>query len=435
MGYARDKVNPPMGVHIPGYYARRPADGIVSDLYINATALSDGENKAVVFSCDAIGIKADIAWQLRRRIGERCGIAPESVYINCTHSHTSFRITTPDAKDADPVFMERVYQQMVDCAQFAFEDLKATTLKIASTTVEGVGFMRRYRMKDGTCRTNPTPGDPNIADYEGVQDKSVQLIRAIREGGSEILFVNFGTHADNVTGTKFCADFPGYMADTLKGAFPHDVDVMMMMGCEGDSSSIDRLVPRRFFGCPENAMRLGRMLAAAVLSIYDFAEDMPADKISFASTTARVGKNTFDPAQLPEALKVSQIYNEQGREAALEACVELSIPAAVRIANSLTLPEFFELPVSALQIGNAAFIGLPGEPFVDIGVQIKKDSHMDMTIVTSITNGGEGHFPTAAAFAEKGYERSASPFAHNCAQVLIDAGKQLLADMKPLPRD
>ena len=57
-----------------------------------------------------------------------------------------------------------------------------------------------------------------------------------------------------------------------------------------------------------------------------------------------------------------------------------------------------------------------------------------MTICTCVTNGGCGYFPTASAFAEKGYERSTSPFAHNVAELLVNGALDLIEEMEvPVP--
>ena len=179
-----------MGINIPGYFSKRYSDGFLTDLYIRATAFSCGNDKAIIFSCDAIGIKANAYAIIQEKIAARCGIPANAVYIVCTHSHTSYRITVPtEANNDDDIFMHRLFQQFADCAQFAFEDLKPCSLKIASGSASGVGFIRRYRMKDGTCKTNPATGNPNIVDFDGKQDESVQLVRVVRENAKEILSI------------------------------------------------------------------------------------------------------------------------------------------------------------------------------------------------------------------------------------------------------
>lgn len=431
-GYHRLKVTPPMGVDIPGYYEVRLSDGIINDLYIRATAFSDGEKKAIIFSCDSIGIRNEAFQIVKKKIAERCGIPVEAVYITCTHSHTSFRITKPteELNDND-IFLHRLFQQFADCAQFAFEDLKPATMKIATGSVQGVGFIRRYRMKDGTCKTNPGVGNPDVVGPIGEQDESVQLVRILREGAKEILLINFGTHADVIGGHKYCTDWPGFLVDAVCGAMNNDVEVLTLVGAEGDSNHVNVFRPK---GSKRKGVdfsqSMARAIAGEVLKIYDQAKDVPSAKVDYFVKPVKIGKNPYDPADVPEARIVMKIHQEKGKEAKEELKqYRVSVPLAERILENLDRPEFFELQVSALQIGNVAFVGMPGEPFTSIGRAVKEASHMDMTVFTCLTNGGDGYFPDAVAFSEEGYERTASPFAHDCAKILIDAGNEAVSEM------
>ena len=75
VGYAREKINPPMGIKIPGHgFMPRPSDGIIDDVHIYALAFSDGENKAVLFNVDALGILSKGGERIRNKVAERCGI-------------------------------------------------------------------------------------------------------------------------------------------------------------------------------------------------------------------------------------------------------------------------------------------------------------------------------------------------------------------------
>jgi len=435
VGYHQLKVTPPMGVDIPGYYNVRLSDGIINDLYIRAAAFFDGEKKAVIFSCDSIGMRTAAFNILKKMIAERCQIDVESIYITCTHSHTSYRITVPtDAYDANDIFLHRLFQQFCDCAQFAFEDLKPCTMRINSGSVQGVGFIRRYRMKNGICKTNPGIGNPDVVGYVGEQDESVQIVRLIREGAKEILMVNFGTHADVIGGNKYCTDWPGYLVETVSGALNNEVEVMMLVGAEGDSNHVNVFQPK---GTKSKGLhvskRMARIIGGEVLKIYDFAKEVPSAKIDYFVKPVKIGKNPYDPADVPEAREVMRIHLEKGLEAKEELKkYRVSVPLAERILENLDRPEFFELQVSALQIGNVAFVGMPGEPFTSIGRAVKENSKMDMTVFTCLTNGGDGYFPDAVAFSEEGYERTASPFAHDCAQILIDAGNAAIAEMEKI---
>ena len=178
---------------------------------------------------------------------------------------------------------------------------------------------------------------------------------------------------------------------------------------------------------------MARKISGEVLKIYDNAKDVPYEKIAFSNKVVKVGKNPYDPADVPEAKEIHKLYHEIGTSSdPVFKQFKLNVPEALRIVRNLSNPEFFELQISSIQLGNIAFIGLPGEPFVEIGRQIKNRSKMDMTICTCVTNGGQGYFPTAAAFAEKGYERSTSPFAHDVADILIEGALDLIGDMEVL---
>ena len=54
-GFHCMKVEPPMGIHVPGYYEKRYSDGFLTDLHIRACAFKCGEEKAVSFRKNSDG--------------------------------------------------------------------------------------------------------------------------------------------------------------------------------------------------------------------------------------------------------------------------------------------------------------------------------------------------------------------------------------------
>ena len=428
-------VRPPMGIDVPGYFSPRYSDGFINDLHLRAIAFECGDHRAIIFSCEAVGIRADAFHVIKKLIAERCQMDENAVYINCIHSHTSYRITLPveGRLSADDIFKLRLQQQFVDCAQFAFEDLKPCSVKIAEGEAKGVGFIRRYRMKDGTCKTNPPMGSPDILRYEGEQDHSLQMIRFVREGAKEIVMLAFSTHADVIGGSKYCTDWPGYTVENINGAFQGEVEAMMVLKTEGDTNHVNAFWPA---GTPRKgvhiAKRMARILAGEALKIYDSARDVPCDRVNAFTKELKIGKNAYDPADVPTAEAIRKIYLEKGNGAPELKEFKMGVPEALRIIANLSRPEFFEIRMHALQIGNVAFVGIPGEPFTSIGRAITEGSKMDMTIVTACTNGHEGYYPDYPAFAEDGYESKWTPFASNCGEILIDGGLDMISKMEKL---
>lgn len=428
-GFHAIDVTPPMGLNIPGYYHPRYADGVETELLLRAAAFVCGDQKAVVFNCESIGIRAAAFEIIKKKVAARCGISEDAIYINCVHSHTSFRILPiGEATDDLDIFMLRLYQQFCDCAQFAFEDLKPCSLQVATGKAEETAFVRRYRMADGTARTNPSLGDPNIVCPIGKPDERVFVIRVQREGGKEILIVSFATHADMIGGTKYTPDWPGYLVRTLDNALDHQVHSMFLLGCEGNCGTRNAMSNKKRVKGPALAKKLARKVAAEVLRIYDSAEPVASQTLSYCCKYVQIGKNAYDPAQLPMAQEITKIYKESGIHAPELKDYPMKAQEALRIVANLSRPEFFNLRISGLRIGDIALVGMPGEPFASIGMDVVEKSKVPLTLVTACTNGHEGYYPDAQAYKESGYsyERASSPFASDCGQILIEGALDVI---------
>ena len=82
--------------------------------------------------------------------------------------------------------------------------------------------------------------------------------------------------------------------------------------------------------------------------------------------------------------------------------------------------DFHDLPLYTVAIGNdVAFGGFPGEPFNDIGVEVRKASPFKLTILSCLTNGSRGYFPFSDSYKQGGYEAATSPFGPSVADDLI----------------
>jgi len=83
-----------------------------------------------------------------------------------------------------------------------------------------------------------------------------------------------------------------------------------------------------------------------------------------------------------------------------------------------------------VRIGDTAMVGIPGEPFTDIGVQIKDTEGWKAIMPCCLTNGSQGYFPMQSAFDEGGYEARGSNYKPGVAEAIIAGAKELLAELK-----
>jgi hypothetical protein len=106
----------------------------------------------------------------------------------------------------------------------------------------------------------------------------------------------------------------------------------------------------------------------------------------------------------------------------------------VRILESGRAKPHIEVLVQAVRVGNAAFVFLPGEVFVEIGLAIKQRAGIPHLFVVAYANHCEiGYVPTAAAFAEGGYEVDSAPryyglftLSSQCETIMVDSALRVL---------
>ena len=106
------------------------------------------------------------------------------------------------------------------------------------------------------------------------------------------------------------------------------------------------------------------------------------------------------------------------------------VAEAIRMCRLENGPDQFHLDMTGLQIGDVAMIGIPGEPFTDIGVGIKDTEGWKAILPCCITNGFQGYFPMRDAFDEGGYEARSSNYVAGVAEAIIQGGKELLERLK-----
>jgi hypothetical protein len=433
-GYAAVNITPPFGIPLAGYFIERPMDGVLDDLQICALALSDGENKAVIMVADLLGIRAVDLNPVRQAVAKRLNMAVEGVFIACTHTHTAPQIsenTTGKLPEKWHFYQDMLYARFVDAADLAFQDLAPAKMGYAVGNAPHIAFIRRYRMKDGSVRTNPGVNNPDILAPIGTVDERVNLLRFVREKG-DIALVNFGVHPDTIGGCKVSADYPKFVRDTYEANIPNSL-CMYLNGAQGDTNHVDvRLGPDQLRGGYKRAEYMGRKIAMSVLSNYLLAQPLQGEKVRFAQNELVCRHNKGLPEHMEEARRIYAVYKKEGDKAARAAAKEkmiLTMWAAVRMISLQHEDDEKALHLTALAVGDVVFAGFPGEPFTEIGRSIKKNSPFTVTIPCCAANGYEDYFPMQDAFDEEGYEAQAALYVGGTAERMIEASSKLVSDL------
>jgi hypothetical protein len=436
-----------LGIAVRGYYIPRYAKGFLDDLEAHALALSLGEETIVLISVDNCAIDTSQAAAYMSRIQQASGVPADKFFLSATHTHTGPDLKVPDIFEADGelirTYADFLGQRLADVAKLALADRKAARMGFAQGWApERVAYIRRYKMKDGSTMTCPPINDPNIDYPIGQLDQRVHVLRFDREGGESIVLVNYGLHADTVNGELLSSDWPGWMRRTLDKALD-GVKCIFFNGAEGDVGST-HVFPSggdlndteisfdNEMKSPGMARFVGRALAGTVLQVYDKVEYVSVDQLKLIHKTVQVPANVPNPADMPRAKLYKQLH-EEGRDAEIPfTAMELTtvVAEAYRMCRLENGPESFPIELTGVQIGPVALVGIPGEPFTEVGVGIKDTDGWSAILPCCLTNGSEGYFPMQSAFDEGGYEARASRFKGGVAEAIIAGGKALLNELK-----
>ena len=444
VGYAEVNINPPLGIFVHGYYIDRFAEGYLDNLMASAMALKCQDKIILMLAVDNCLLKTAVNDSYRAQIARSTGVDADNIFICASHTHTGPELgVLPEVAENIRQYTQFLGRRLADVAALALADLKTAKMAfVYGWAPERVAYIRRYKMKDGSTMTCPPINDPGIDHPIGELDQRVNVLRFDREGAQSIVLVNYGVHADTVNGNLISSDWPGWMRRTLEKALD-GTKCMFFPGAEGDVGSTHvhpapgdmndtEISFDNEMKSPGMARFVGRALAGTVLQVYDKAAYTTVDSIDCVRKTLRIPTNMPTEEQLPLAHQYKE-WHDAGRDDLIPyEAMELTtvVAEAIRMCELENGPEYIDLTLTGVRLGNIALMGIPGEPFTDIGVEIKKAEGWDLILPCALANGYEGYFPMQSAFDEGGYEARTSRYKAGVAERIIAGAKELLEEIK-----
>ena len=427
--FGRVDITPPLGTTLAGYYETRYAEGILDPLLATAVAFDNGEARIVVMSVDIIGFNQKLMNRVRTIIAEAVDTDPKAVFIACTHTHLGPCTADAFGHEHNPEYVNWLVRKLADAAVLAVQDLSPAKLSYTRGVVKDVAFVRRYKMKDGSYRTNPGYLNPDVDHPLGTPDENSALLIIKRENGPEIGIVNFQVHPDVIGGCRISADYPKFVRDTYETLIPNS-RCMYINGAQGDANHIDiRLEEDRCRRGYDRSRYMGRKIAMSVVANYELAEPLAGDRIAFGqkSYLAKVNKGT--PEELEASKKIVEIFERDGVDAIMPfpgRTKSETRTIAKRVVNVEAFPDEKELYLTAVSVGDVVFAGFPGEPFTDVGRAVKANSKFTLTIPACAANGYEGYYPVKSAFDEGGYEALNARYVGGTAEKLVEVSTEVV---------
>lgn len=432
-GFARIDITPPFGNDLSGYYERRLADGTLDPLYLNAVALTVGEETVILMAADYIGIKLDHAAKIRELIRERTGVPTDHILIAALHQHTSPCLADPEARSTalrDKVFIDVLYRRFADAAVMALDDRAEAEMSVGARDVaEPIAFVRRYFTKEAGVVTNPS-SKFTLTGRCAEADNTMRLVRFARNGKNDIAILNFSTHPDVIGGTKWSADWPGFARRFLEEDIA-GTSCLFFTGCQGDSNHNDYFKPReeRLHGKRyEHSAYMGRMVADAAVGVWNEMTPAADDSIFAESLIIYNRTNTDGVEKYDECVKWVKDYKEGKIPADSYTMADRAF--CYRVAALREQPVFRPVPITVIGVGGVVFVGFGGEAFTSYGKIMRELCPEKFVVSVVCANGYEGYLPTAEAFGQGGYEACSSFFMPSLEDEIVEAAKEMLGKLK-----
>jgi hypothetical protein len=435
-GLAVADITPPIGYRMSGYFRERLSEGTSNPLCAKAVVLRQGEASAAMVFCDIIGLSLEVTSRARRRAAERTGIPAPNILIAATHSHTGplyfgalrkhFHDIAVAEHGSDPCEKVNYAEQLIEklAGVIAQADAAAKPVRLAAGSAEqkGLSFNRRFHMKNGTVRFNPGVLNPDIVRVAGPIDPEVGIV-SLREADGDndaiAAIINFTLHLDTVGGTKFAADYPYYLEQSLREKYGDKFVLLFGIGTCGDINHIDVTKKERL-----KTDYIGRTLAETVKAKTESLEAVAEPLLAVRSGIVEAPLQQFGPEKVAWAR--DNIKKVGTRELSFLQQVEAYKILAIEMRRGRTIP----LEVQVFRLSrDVAIVGLPGEVFVDLGLAIKRASPFATTLVIELCQDAPGYIPTKKAFAEGSYETVNSRIAPGGGEMMAEAAIRLLKEL------
>lgn len=435
VGVAITDITPPLGIPMAGYYHARGADGVLDPLFSKAMVIElDGERAALAV-LDILGITRQITDQARAEIEKLTGISGDHVMISATHAHTGPELADRGKRSGDmggqqqlaQSYTEALPAKIAESVRCANGQLQPAQLSAAKGRCENLAFNRRYFMRDGSVGWNPGKRNSDIILPAGPSDPEVGLFYVEKPGASGpgqsiAACVNFAMHPDTCGGSKISADWPGALSRVLTSYHGTDHITLVANGACGNLNHLD-FDWRWPQSTPIEQHRIATILGASIFQAYKDLAQVKPGPLQAKSEIVELALPEISPEQIEEAKHlVAATKDDRGS----------NFMNLVRSYRALDIAERggkpYRVEVQVIALGkDVAWVGLPGEIFVELGLAIKKRSPFPNTFLVELANENMGYIPDRRSYSEGNYEPESARCAAGSGERLVEAAVGLLA--------
>lgn len=361
-------------------YGPRKSTAVHDPIYHRVVVMDDGRSRFYLVASDLCLFSPEVYDEVAADLKQKLKIEPKQFWWSVTHSHSTPEVGPHGVYDVllkgrsdhewDREYTRQVKTSLIAAIEEASKKLEPARLQTGTGT-SNANINRRAKDVDGKISLGLNP--------DGPVDRQIGLIRLERPDGTPIALVaNYAIHGTVLNGRSeaISGDAPGVVSAYVEEKL--GAPVLFVNGAAGNAAPIYSVYPDPKSG------HLGEFRV------------LLGDRILQANAAMKPGTSDVQ-------IKTGEAVVETPLKPGLEW------PASLRsYAADFNGKTIVHLPVRFLTIKDIAIWAAPVELFSEIAMDIRNKSPFKQTFYFGYTNGWFGYLPTAAAFAEGGYEPATS---------------------------
>ena len=448
---ARAVITPPVGITHGtwGAQTHTRAEGVDLDLWATALVLANAETKVAIVDIDLSGYAPLIA-TTREVITRLTGIPGDHVRLSATHTHSAGRIEPawfPDGAEMIAAYTASLPDRIAGIVWEAQRNLRPARV-VGGKGQSHVGVNRRlwYPEQKRIVLGRNWSG---FADHEmiiaRIDDENERLIATI---------VNYACHPTIMAyrNALVTPDYPGALRRTVEEIVGGKC--LFLQGAAGNSHPKESFSNRA-----EDYHRVGQLLGLEASKVALELETRPKVErlLEVVESGAELGIYIDEPSaepddtlrvvtasvslplkELPSVEEVNADYEKKAADLA-EARQrgdkkEISVKSGLARRAKMRLgccqayhgKKIATIEMQAIRIGSLALVCIPGEPFAEIGVEVRRRSPFAVTMFSGYSNGVFWYIPTKEDYQFGGYGVWDSPVATGAAECVVEEAVTLL---------
>lgn len=444
-----------------------------SPLKTTVTLLESGEDRVLLIATEFNLLRAYVSKHFRNTIAEDLQLPVAHVLIMASHNHSTLTLAENDGpiyrlgeNDVEPKLLpigEEFLAELRAQVKRLPGQLEPATVWWAEGEEDRITYNRKGRRADGSTYFMRERDRRRLGkDFNGDMDTQAPVVLFKNDADETVAGLAQFTghpvtsyHPENpVVFGEWCQVATDQLGEHLGGA-----PVGFLQGCAGDVNSKEM-----FHGGVERATEFGHMLGESYIEALADLQPSKRAGMDIAIETVQLPLAPLPPVDVLEA-ELAEMDDfirraNDGDEDTL-SCVGLNFPvdlspkyrgrlielvrpwnvwALEQHKSGSAVPEFLDMEIAVLRLGDVGIVGIPCEPFQGIGRQIRAGSTLPLTIpcgymnvshgyITDGPNTGDGEY--MSAFYR--YTRYRPPLQKPAGDVIADRAVELLNQFAGTP--